>query len=280
MLKIGLALFWTLIATQAFAQAPTPTFPPRKIAVVTAVKFITAGLPKSIHERERFLATFTRRLNEKGWTTVEATTNCTSAADCLPEVGQQAHTSYVLRIAGEGNLEYGYNLQLELYSSSTARVQKALAYCDLCNADKVAGIAAPFALDLLATTTKEEQALQQPANQHTAHATLPTHNSQPPRDIVSKPVAPALHQTRAWIPWSMLGVGALGMVYGAYALHKNGECSETSRQPVFACDRISSRTLGVAALASGGILFIGGGIWKLASALSVSPDHVALNVRF
>jgi hypothetical protein len=74
--------------------------------------------------------------------------------------------------------------------------------------------------------------------------------------------------------------GAVGIAYGAYALYKDGECSKISRGSVFTCDRISSRTLGIAAITGGGLLFLGGGIWKVTSSLNVSPNHIALNVRF
>jgi len=282
-LKIGLFVLLTGVSVNAFAQSSAPSLPPQKVAVVTAVKFITAGLPKNIHERDRFLATFSGKLNEKGWATIEATLNANCAIsgsgdECFSEVGREAHTSYVLKIGGEGNLEYGYNLQLELYSATTARTQKALAYCDLCNADKAAGIAAAFALNLLATATKEEQAL--PEFQHIAPDPLSTAKPQPQRDIVSEPVGPELHPNRDRLPWSIMGVGAVGVAYGAYALYKDGECSKISRGSVFTCDRISSRTLGIAAITGGGLLFLGGGIWKVTSSLSVSSNHIALNVRF
>lgn len=276
-----LALATTALASAVPAQTIAPNRPPRLVALVDAVKY-TTGIARNLHEREVFLASFERSLAESGWTTIQATGTpvCSASTDCLPNVGKLASTKHVLRLTGEGNAKYGYNMEVELYSGATAQTQKVGAYCDICNAERMGATVARFALQLLATAANQDEA---PKHQHTgpAPAAAPlAPKVQPARDIVSTPNIPHLHNHISWIPWSMIGVGALGIAYGGYALHENGECSQTSRQPVFTCDRISSRTLGLAALASGGVLFIGGGIWKLISTLSFSSNHIALNVRF
>jgi len=187
-LKIGLLFLLTILSTGAFAQTPTPTYPTRRVAVVDAVKFITTGIPKTIHERERFIATFIRSMGEKGWTAIEASTNgtCSTSPDCLPKVAQQAAANYVILITGEGNLKLGYTLHLDLYSSVTTHTQRTTAFCDICGTDRMAEIATDFALDLLTASAKEDHPpKQQPTWPPSQVPPIP--NSSLPSAIVAPP---------------------------------------------------------------------------------------------
>lgn len=286
MLKIVLPLLLTILSTQAFAQAPSPTSPPRKVAVVDSVKFITAGIPKTIHERERFLVTFTHSMGEKGWTAVEASADgpCSTSADCLPKVGQQTAAKYVLRITGEGNLKLGYTLHLDLYSSATTHTQRSTAFCDICGTDRMAEIASDFALELLTAATKEEQSLKPGPTEISPHLSPSVTNlPAPTADLARSPVSPVPPQPSklaTWLPWTMIGVGLISAGYGAWALHKNGACSDPVLEPVASCHRTSSNTLGAVALTGGGVLFLAGTLWEISASLSASPNRIALNVRF
>jgi hypothetical protein len=286
-LKIALPLLLTILCTQAFAQAPTSTSPPHKVAVVDSVKFITAGIPKTIHERERFLVTFTRSMGEKGWTAIEASTDgpCSTSPDCLPKVGQRTGSKYVLRITGEGNLKLGYTLHLDLYSSATTHTQRTTAFCDICGTDRMAEIASDFTLELVTAATKEEQSLKAGPIPIPTHLSPPVTNSPTRTAVVTRPpLSPVPSQPSkldAWLPWTMIGVGALGMAYGGWALHKNGDCSDPIlSEPGATCHRIASNGIGALAMTGGGLLFLAGTLWEISASLSASPNHVALNMRF
>jgi hypothetical protein len=254
--------------------------------VVDAVKFITVGIPNTIHERERFLITFTHRMGEKGWTAVEAFADglCSPSSDCLPKVGQQTGSKYVLRITGEGNLKLGYTLHLDLYSSATTHTQRTTAFCDICGTDRMAEIASDFALELLTTATKDEQSLKLGPTKTSSHLSPPLTNSPPPTVGVSRPLLPPVpsqpSKLATWLPWTMIGVGLLSAGYGAWALYKDGACSDPVLEPVASCHRTSSKTLGAVALTGGGLLVLTGTLWMLSASLSASPNRIALNVRF
>lgn len=280
MLRLGLPLLVTLLSTHAFGQTPSQAGS-RRIVVVPAVKFVTAGIPKTVHEKERFRSMFKREMLNNGWTAVDAS----SDVDPLPSTAQAAGTNYALRMTGEGNLQNGYTVALELYSAATGKTSSTTAYCDICNTDRFATLAARFALSLIVASQKEEDSMRQaPPEPPAVVAAPPTPTFEPRRDIVSQPSVQPSKGT-SWIPWTMVGVGAIGMAYGGWAWHKNANSSGTSYSgspTTYGHDTYSSNTRGISALAVGGALFVTGAIWigsSLVSA-SASPNHVALTLRF
>jgi hypothetical protein len=268
--KPYLAFLLLLTTSQASAQEDANVS--RKVAVLDAVKFNATRSSRNLREKERFDTGFERTLGSAGWTAVPVPgETCSSGPDCLPAVSQHVGVGYVLRITGEGNAQYGYRLNIELFSAVTKQTQKGAAFCDICNADRVAEIAGRFAIEQLTAVTKEERPKEQPLP-------LPAPAPETTPNLVSPPQVSEPSRI-SWIPWTMIGAGALAMGYGAWALYENGH---SAGSPHLAGARVqhdhySSITLGIATMAAGGVLATLGTFWVLATP---SSSHVSVSLRF
>lgn len=287
-------LLLSVLANSPAARADSGPLPSQgnKLLVVDAISFTTTGVPKTVHERERFFATLRKAMGEKGWATIvqPADPSCISGDDCLVAVTQNADAPYALRISGEGNLVRGYTLHLRLYSPATKRSQQATAYCDICATDRMAEIASDFALRLINDAAKEERTTKQDEKRPVASALTPKPEAPAASGIgiVPAPPGPPSSHVVPVLCWSMVGVGVLAMAYGGWALYKNGNSSgngELSSTQVLARDRYSTTTLGATSLAVGGALALIGAIIlmtepRAATAVSLASSANGLSLRF
>ena len=284
MTKILLAIMtltagWS-VSREALAQ------PLRTVAFVDAVKYP----PKAKQAHGRLRASLEEVLSPKSWflaETVHPIEDCGSTPECMAKVAGDLNTQYVLRIAGQKSQEYAYEITLDVYSAALGGVRGSLATCDICDPGRMAEVASKAAVDLLASVAKEEASAREQAKRAvTAPPVAAPTPSSPPVDIVTPPpvVEPT---TRAWIPWTLVGVGVVVAGYGVWAIHEDGEktgsCSPARASTT--CGHYSSMARGVGGLIAGAALAAGGVIWLIATpthstAVSLSPNHVALNVRF
>jgi len=293
--KLILAKLFMLAVVTSSSRVHAETEPSlvqgRKLVVVNAIDFIAEGLPRTVHDREQFLARLRKNLSERGWTAVVPPTNaaCAGGNECLSALAHGARAPYALRITGEGNLVRGYTLQLHLYSPATKRSQQATAYCDVCVTERVAGIAADFALRLIDDAEKEARVFK--GEDRTTVATVATAKMQPPpaRAITVVPAAdqPSPSHVVPVLSWSVVGVGILGMAYGGWAIFKNGDDTgerDLTSTKVLARDKYSTTTVGATALAVGGALALVGAILLITEpahggvSLASTPDGIS--VRF
>jgi hypothetical protein len=270
-----------------FCQAPPEASTPagQTIVMVDAVAFITAGVPKTVNERERFFADLRKKLADHGWTTTvrPAEPECGTGKECLAHVQAATGADYVVGVSGEGNLLRGYTLHLQLYSAITHHVQQAAAFCDLCATDRIAGIAAEFAVGLLTDTIREEQALRLESRHVSTPAILspappPLQPAQPPAlapalaganpapdDITPAEARASPHRAQsdglAWLSWGLMGAGAASAAYGGWALYQNGRYAGTTQVDAsltLVRDRYASGAVGATALAVGaGLALVG-----------------------
>jgi len=284
-LKPALVLLLATTTAKAFAQEEDN--PSRKVAVLDAVKFSAARSSRNLRERERFDAAIEHILGNAGWPTVQVRDQtCNAGADCLPSVSQQAGADYVLRPTGEGNAQYGYNLNIEIFSATTTRILKVAAVCDLCNADRIAEMAGRFALEQLATAQSEERTLSKQRREQRDLAPPPPAPESTP-NLVSTPTV-AEPQHLSWIPWTMIVTGTAAIAYGAWAAYEDGHPTDapyhlTARG--LERQQRSSKTLGIATIAAGGGLAIAGTLWLLltpshSTAVAAGPSYASLTIRF
>jgi hypothetical protein len=222
----------------------------------------------------------------KGWTLAQAVPSaaCGHTADCLTRVAKQAGSAYALRLSGEGNSENGYNVTLELFSTSENQTRTNAAYCDLCNVDSLAEIVKRMGMEMLdsaeeaATKAHQSRLLPPPAPPPKPPEMAPS--------LVAPPVTPQ-PESVSWVPWTLVAAGAAVGGYGLWVLHKDGtasgSCSPTHDPTT--CDHYSGRGLGLGTAIGGGAVLLGGAIWGITSlfrstSVSASPNHVAVNVRF
>jgi len=275
--KFGLFAFIVLLLpARAGAEIPPST---EQLVIVDGINFTTNGLPKSVHERERFFAVLNQKLREKGWnaTTPIAESLCSPARDCLGYIAQQSHAPYVLHVTGEGNLKIGYSLRLQLYSAATKRSQRTNTFCEICVTDGIASSTADLALGLLADAARDDEEVSRNTreSQLTASSVAPAPLTQPRR--------------LSWIPWSMIGAGALGLGIGVWALYEDGETSgdshATGSTPLLVQDHHASKAFGLISLAAGGALAATGILWlartpSATATVAVSPKHIAFSLRY
>ena len=279
MLKLGLVLLLILLPSRASAESLDPLA--SQIVIVDGINFTTTGLPKSLRERERFFSVLGQKLREKGWIVAPpiAESLCSPVRDCLAYLAQESHAPYVLHLTGEGNLKVGYKLHLQVYSAATKRSQRTNTFCEICVTDGIATSAADLAIGLLADAARDDrEAPEAVAEARSSELTSPA--------AVALPEVPQPRRL-AWIPWSMLGAGAVSIGFGAWALYEDGKPSGDSHgdvgRPVLVQDRRASKTIGIVSLAVGGALTAGGVLWLAltpSAAVSASTDHVALKLRF
>jgi hypothetical protein len=252
--------------------------------VVDAVSFITTGVPKAVHERERFFILLRDRLSESGWaaTVRPADASCGTGRECLARTQEQTGADYVVRVSGEGNLLRGYTLHLQVYSPVTRHVQRAATFCDLCATDRIAGIAAEFAIALVTDTVKEEQAARLESGQRETPSPPQPHPLAPPltgassatvpvpsAELVALPRGPTGLAWPSWVPWlswSLVGAGAVGAAYGGWALYENGRYTGAPRvdaNQTLVRDRYASGAVGATALAVGAGLAVVGALLRI-----------------
>jgi hypothetical protein len=273
-LKFGLVSFLTLFSLQASAESPS-----QKLAIVDGINFTTDGIPKTVNERDRFFTVLTKKLADNGWSVLQPIRqdSCNSSRLCLAALAEQLPVAYVLRITGEGNLKVGYTLHYQLISSATKHVQKTNTFCEICITDDVSATSAELTLGLLgdARWDDAESAQQKPPTTMT-------------KDVVSSPVIPDQPRRATWVPWSMVGVGAIGLAYGACALYENGKTTKNvpvAFSQVSAKERYSSKTLGILGLVGGGALAAAGTLWLVltpsgSTAAAIAPGQISLNLRY
>lgn len=268
---------------QAQAQAPSP----RTVSLVD-----TVTLPKKVpRAHERMRAKLESVLTGKGWTLAVAIppAGCEPATECLPKVAKQTGSKHVLLLSGEGNSENGYNVTLRLFSTAENQMRTNAAYCDLCNVDSLAEIIKRMGMEMLNSAEEAASKAQQSQPALPLPAPLSAPPPEPPKtaaNLVSPPVT-SRSGSVSWLPWTLAGTGAAVALYGAWVLHKEGEgsgsCSPTHDPTT--CDHYSARGLGLGTTIGGGLVFVAGTMWGLATltrstSVSASPNHVSFNVRF
>jgi hypothetical protein len=269
-----------LLAGQAKAQPAAGS-----VVLIDAFKFSA----KATQAHARLRAGVEEALARDGWTVLQgsAIADCGATTECLATVARAGGVGYVLRIAGQRSQEYGYEVTLDLYSSVTKHVRGQTSSCGMCDSKAVAEIAGKAAIDLLAKTVQEEAESRQAARPLAPPVAPPPTEPSPPALVT--PPAPAAEPSRvAWLPWTMIGVGAVGMAYGGWALAKNGDSSGSPRlgsQTLPGHDTYSSQTIGVGGLAAGGALLVAGVLWIAVTpsrsvTVSASPNRVAFKWRF
>jgi hypothetical protein len=258
------------------------------VAFIDAVKFP----PKAKQAHEHLRAAMEEALARKNWFLVQTDRpieDCGDSPECLASVAKSTATQYVLRISGQKTRDVGYDVTLDVFTTAAGYSRSSHATCDMCDPASMSEIASGSAVELLTSVLKEEANLREKAKRATVRPPIAAQVPSPPPPaalVMPPPVPVAEPASRSWIPWTLIGVGAVAVVYGGWAIHEDGQtgsCSPTA--PGLACDRTSSNTRGIVSLVGGGLMAAAGVIWILATpthttTLTASPNHVALNVRF
>lgn len=282
-IQLGLAI-GLVSSREATAQETTGS-----VALIDAFKFS----PKATQAHSHMRTAIEEALARDGWTVVQgpASSDCGTTNECLAKVARESGVGYVLRVAGQRRREsdYGYDVSVDLYSPVTRQVREGNWSCGLCDSKGVGELAGKNAIDMLAKTAKEEAEIKQAASGIAPpRAAAPTPIEPAPPALVTPPKSPEEPSRISWIPWTMIGVGVVGMAYGGWALSKNGDTKGSSYPPSpssYAHDTYSSKTLGITSMVGGGVFVVLGTIWAITTrsqttAVSASPNHVALTVRF
>jgi hypothetical protein len=283
LLTLSLGLATALPAGRAIAQHRTTP-----VAIVDAFSFSA----KAVEAHARLRATMEEVLAAEGWLVAQGPdiADCGTTGECLAKIARDNGVGYVLRVSGQRKREYGYDVSLDLFSLVTGHVRGAVSSCDMCDSQRMSEGAGKAAVDLLAKTVEEEAQVKEEAKR-TAPPPVVVATRVPSPPPVPSP-APPREPRASWIPWPMIGVGALGVAYGAWALYKNGQSSgsahpgpATSYGPEYGRDVYSAKGLGIGTLVGGGVVLLTGVIWVAvtpsgSAALSAAPHHVALSLRF
>jgi hypothetical protein len=274
-------LLLLLVLTAACLASPGVRAQPlRIVAVIDAVKFP----PKAKQAHERLREALQEALAPKSWFLTERRiADCGGTAEGMAKVARDTGTSYVVRLSGTRTRDDGYDLTVELYTTQSERIASGSAACDRCDLQRINEAASQAVLDLLAAALKEE-----PPRREAPPPALPppTPPPAPAPALVASPPVPAPAPLR-WLPWTLIGSGALAAGYGTWALVKNGDAtgSCTQQPDGLHCARYSSGILGAGLLVGGGALVVAGTFWLLvtpshSAGVTASPNHVALHVRF
>jgi hypothetical protein len=281
-LNIGLAIIF-LPARQAAAQQATGS-----VAFIDAFKFPAKA--KQAHDRLR--ASMEEALSRSGWSLKQGPADCGITNECMTKVARETGATYVLRVSGQRSQEFGYDVSLDLYSLASGHLRGAISSCDICDSKRMSETAGKAAVDLLAKTVREDSELREAANKQATPpppiaAPAPAAPAPAPAVLIPPPQPTAESHHNSWIPWSMIGVGAIGMAYGGWALYKNGSSAgyHLSSSSTYAHDTYTSNTVGVTTMVGGGLFALAGVIWLISTpshsmAVSASPNHVALSMRF
>jgi hypothetical protein len=275
-----------LLVRQAVAQPAIGS----SVALLDAFKFPGKGTQA---HHSRLQAGLEEALTREGWSVAPGapSPDCGANNECLASVAREKGVGYVLRISGQRSREseYGYDVSLDLYSVVTRHVSGGNWSCDICDSKRVSEIAGKAAVDLLTRTTKEEAEVREAAKPAASPRVVAPTPTKPQRtDLVAPPRQTVESSHSTWIPWTMIGVGALGMAYGGWALHENGSSTGSPHlgsQALAGQDAYSSTNLGVGMLIGGGALAAVGVIWLAvtpshSAVVSASPNHVAFDWRF
>jgi hypothetical protein len=286
-LNIGLAITF-LPARQAAAQQATDS-----VAFIDAFKFPAKA--KQAHDRLR--ASMEDALSRSGWSLKQGPADCGITNECMTKVARETGATYVLRVSGQRSREFGYDVSLDLYSLASGHLRGAISSCDICDSKRMSETAGKAAVDLLAKTVREDAELREAANKQATPpppiaapapaAPAPAAPAPAPAVLIPPPQPTAESHHTSWIPWSLIGVGAIGMAYGGWALYKNGSSAgyHLSSSSTYAHDTYTSNTVGVTTMVGGGLFALAGAILLITTpshsmAVSASPNHVALSMRF
>ena len=276
-----LACILSLAAPVASAPASAAT---GKVAIIDGIHFRTEGLHTTVPEADHFYKVLLQELAEKGWTPIappvsqDVCRGSIAGRDCLAYIARESGAAYVLRLTGEGNLKEGYALRLEAYSAATKHSQRSNDVCDVCLTDDIAHSAAELSLGLLADAVKDDAETRRADELRNENAALA-------RSLTSaSPTIKVRHL--AWIPWSLVGAGVVGIALGSWWIHEDGRSKGfRASSPVISEDYYSSKSLGIASLIGGVALLAGGTIWlaitpSSTASVSASPNHVAFSLRY
>jgi hypothetical protein len=258
------------------------------VALIDAFKFPA----KAAQAHARLRASMEEAIAREGWTVTpgRGVADCGAMPECLAGIGRDLGVDYVLRISGERSQEHGYEVSLDLYSLGSGRAQGAMSSCDPCDQKRMCELAGKAAVDLLAKAVEEAAESQEAARRIAPPpAAPPVASPAPPAAPEMTPPPPAAAPAGiAWVPWTLIGAGTLGMAFGGWALYQHGRSSGSAHpgSPTsYGHDVYSSKTLGIASMAGGGVLALAGVVWLLVTpsrtvAVSASPNHVILGLRF
>jgi hypothetical protein len=259
--------------------------------------------PKAQKFRAKVWEKIEATAHDAGWTPVkvEGGANDCGVKDCPSEIALREQVETVLSIEGNySGTAYGFTVRVWSKNGRDGRsgwVGEFGSECELCSGSEFANavgtnvrkalaseterlLANAATKPTVATVTSEERSAVPPA------ALDPPASPPPPANIVSPPATPE-PEAASWVPWTMIGVGALAIGYGAWGLHKDGKSAgNCSAGPTAkTCDAYSFHTLGVISIVGGGVLAMAGVIWVITTpshttSVSASPNYVALSVRF
>lgn len=278
MLRLALSLLILMTTFAASAQEH------QQVAVLNLTNFNGAKSSRNLLEKEHFDSAFARSLENAGWSVVQTTADaCGTGVDCLAAVAKRTGASRVLRITGQGNVQDGYQLNVEAFRPKTTRTEKSI-YCETCNPARIAELAAESAQQQLAAVARE---VESPTVGPSSPVVVPP-PAEGPDPTTGTPPEIEQHASYRWLTWTLLAVAVPFTAYGAWALYKNGETSNPSAAPIAGepyRERLSSRTLGIVCLASGlGAALFAGVFYILeptrSTSVALSPSSVDLTVRF
>lgn len=290
-----------LILTGAgVAWAETGGAEARQVVVGQSITFA----PKAQKYRAKVWEKVETTVKDSGWAPVKVETgpNGCAVKDCPREIAQRELVETVLSIDGNYSSS-GYSFTVKVWSKngrngSSGWVGEFGGECGVCSGSELAEavaanvrkalageaerLVADAAAKVEATPTAEEKSIPPAA----APAAESTPGPAPTANLVESRATPEPRSV-AWVPWTVIGVGALAIGYGGWGLYKDGKSNGTCSAGPTAkmCDTYSSHTLGVVGLVGGGVLVMAGVIWEITTpssttSVSASPNHVALNVRF
>jgi hypothetical protein len=237
----------TVILSLAHESMAQPLI--RQVAFIDAVKFPTKAIKAHGHLR----ATVEDALANKGWAMVQGTSivDCGATTECMAKIASETGANFVLRISGQKISDYGYEISLDLYSTASGNMRGGVASCDICDSARMSEIASKSTMDLIAKSEKEDAELNEKAKKAASPPVVArAPNSPPSSDDVVTPPKVATPESSSWVPWALIGTGALTIGYGGWALYKNDK-STGSWTPTAAYtgrDYYSSNTVGVISL--------------------------------
>jgi hypothetical protein len=257
--------------------------------------------PKAQKYRAKVWEKVEDAVKDSGWAPVKVETgpNGCVVKDCPREIAQRELVETVLSIDGN-YASGGYSFTVKVWSKKGRNGQSGWvgefgSECGLCSGAEFAEAVSTNVRKALAgeaerllAAAKMEVAAATP-EEKTAAPPLsldPTAGPTPSANLVAPP-APTARESMSWVPWTIMGAGALAVGYGVWGLHEDGQSTGSCSAGPTAktCDTYSSHTLGVVSIVGGGVLAMAGVIWVVttpshATSVSVSSNHVALSVRF
>lgn len=278
MLRLALSLLILMTTSAATAQEQ------QQVAVLDLVRFTGTKAARNILEKERFESAFARALESAGWSVMQATDEtCGDGIECLAGVAKRTGVNRVIRITGQGNVQDGYQLNVEAFRPKTTRTEKSI-YCETCNPARIAELAAESAQQQLAAVAREPE----PSKVGTTSPVLaPATPEEPDRSAVTPPPSEE-HASYRWVSWTLLALAVPVTAYGAWAIYKDGDRSNPAAAPISGepqRERASSKALGIACVASGlGAALVAGVFYIIepskSTSVALSPSSVNFAVRF